>query len=614
MVLTENIMQNSALADEDAAPYLLTPLKRATERAASVRSPFIIGVTGHRNLAESDLARTRGAVASFFHTIRQALPETELRVMLGMAAGGDLVVAETALGLGIAVDAVLPMPLAEFVVDFDEQSRCLLTKLLSHRNLHCIELPLPASDAGRLLANAPDRRKAAYRNLTEVLIRKSNLMLALWDGKASRRPGGTTDTVLRCLRVLADENCDASRLEFTPADPRADTDSTFVYWIPIAPGGNDEAVAATPPCFLTSMGDAILKFGSGPPDALRRRLEEFNDYNLDFRRVAADLRTAPRDSLLARVPTDLLLEDHPTLVRINTEYGKADTLALHYQKRSDGLFGMFGIFAFMMGCLYLTYDKLGENRGVLLAYLIILLASMVLYRLLYTKVWFVKHLRYRALAETLRVMFYLCLAGVGRSVDAAEVLALSGIEHFEGFGWIGYVLKNVDPVGIRSALPLDPRRSDYVRTAWVEDQHRYFSRKVKQLENRSRKVSQWQIVAVVLTVVVLFTRILFSQPMRSVYVMPGVPLKNLLMLGASVTALFLGAWKLHQSKMATRELIWQYKNQLAQFSRSGAELERTAMPSRRTELLVELGKRSLMESYLWTIHRYHREHAPPAGA
>jgi hypothetical protein len=85
------------------------------------------------------------------------------------------------------------------------------------------------------------------------------------------------------------------------------------------------------------------------------------------------------------------------------------------------------------------------------------------------------------------------------------------------------------------------------------------------------------------------------------------------MLGAEILALFLGAWKLHQSKMATRELIWQYKNQLAHFLRASTELERTATPSRKAELLVDLARRSLMESYLWTIHRYHREHAPPGG-
>jgi hypothetical protein len=604
-------MQNTALA-EDAAQYLVEPRSSASsEGGASACSPFVIGVTGHRNLAENDLARARGAVASFFDAIRKLLPDTELNVMLGLAAGGDLVVAETALALGIHVEAVLPMPPAEFVVDFDDRNRRLLTELLAHRNLHYVEAPLTESSS---LPNAPASREAAYRRLTEVLIRKSNLMLALWDGKASRRPGGTTDTVLHWLRARADEGPEASRLEFTAADPGTDTDSPFVYWMPVAPGGNDDAIAATPPCFLTGLGDTILQFGSRPPEALRRRLEEFNDYNRDFSRVAADVRTAPCDSLLAAVPAELLGEDRSRLVQIDTEYGKADTLALHYQKRSDGLFGMFGVFAFVMGCLYLVYDKLGENQGILLVYLLILLGSVVLYRLLYTKVWFVKHLRYRALAETLRVTFYLCLAGVGRNVDPAEVLSLSGIEHFEGFGWINYVLKNVAPVSMAQAPLLDPRRSEYVRNAWVDDQRRYFSRKVGQLERKSARVSRWQMAVVVITVGVLLTRMLFSRSLGTVYVGPGVPLKNLLMLFAGVTALFLGAWKLHQSKMATRELIWQYKNQLTNFSRSSAELERTGTPERRTEVLVELGKRSLMESYLWTIHRYHREHAPPAGA
>jgi hypothetical protein len=605
-------MQNQALAAEYEAQYLVEP-GSSTKRAVSACTPFVIGVTGHRNLAEGDRARVRHGVGSFFDTIRQLLPDTELSVMLGMAAGGDLVVAETALARGIHVEAVLPMPLDEFVADFDDRNRRLLLDLLARPNLNCIESPLTARGESSSLHDVVPWREVAYRNLTDVLNRKSNLLLALWDGKASRRPGGTTDTVLRCLRVRTDENCEAPRLQFTAVDAGADTDAPFVYWMAIAPGGNDHTVAATPPCFLAGLGDTIMQFGSTPPDALRRRLKEFNDYNRDFRRVAANLYTPPSDSLLASLPQDLLGEGSARLAQINTEYGRADTLALHYQKRSDGLFGIFGIFAFVMGCLYLIYDKLGENQGVLLAYLTVLLGSLVLYRLLYTKVWFVKHLQYRALAETLRVSFYLSLAGIGRSVDAAEVLALSGIESFEGFGWIGYVLKNVAPLSSVPAPLLDPRRSEYVRNAWVEDQNRYFSRKVKQLQQKSKRVSRWQLAALVVTVVVLVMRLLFEHSLRTLYVIPGVPLKNLLMLFAGVSALFLGAWKLHQSKMAARELIWQYKNQLAHFSRSSAELERTTTPARRAELLVELGKRSLMESYLWTIHRYHREHAPPAG-
>lgn len=601
---------NRALREQQAVQYPVEPGSGVNDSAARTRSPFVVGASGHRNLVDDDLARARRDVVSFFETVRALLPDTELTVMLGMTAGGDLMVAETALELGIRVQAVLPMPLTEFAADFDDRSRRLLLHLLANRNLHCVELPAPGSGAS--LSNV-EAREACYRNLREVLIRKSNLMLALWDGKVSPRPGSTADTVLRCLGVRTDENKHTLRLEFTAGDPRGNTDSPFVYWMPIAPGGDDERIAATPPSFLTGLGDTIVQFETRLPDALRQRLQDLNEYNRDFRRVAADGRRPSSESLLAGAPGDLLLEDRPRLERIDFEYGRADTLALHYQRRSDGLFGMFGVFAFVIGCIYLIYDKLGENQVFLSVYLMILVLSLALYRLLYTKVWFVKHLRYRALAETLRVEFYLCLAGVGRSVDAAEVLSLSGIEHFDGFGWIGYVLKNVEPIGIAPAPELDPRRSAYVREAWVDSQHRYFSGKVGQLEKKSRRVSQGQTAVIAVTVLVLLMQLLFARSMHTLYVISDVPLKNLLMLGAGIMALFLGAWKLHQSKMATRELIWQYKNQLAHFARSSSELERTAAPNRRTELLVELGRRSLMESYLWTIHRYHREHAPPTG-
>ena len=78
-------------------------------------------------------------------------------------------------------------------------------------------------------------------------------------------------------------------------------------------------------------------------------------------------------------------------------------------------------------------------------------------------------------------------------------------------------------------------------------------------------------------------------------------------------ALVLGVWELHQNKMAVRELLWQYRNQLDHFSRARARLTHTSSAVRRRHVLARLGKDSLMESYLWTIHRYHREHEPGRG-
>lgn len=569
---------------------------------------FVIAVIGHRHLREDDLEDVRDRVRQFFASIRSMLADSEIIVMTGMAAGGDLMVAETALALGIRVEAVLPMPLRHFVLDFDARNRSLLERLLANPNLSYVELEPPEIVVS---VEHPAWRDAAYRNLTDVLIRKGNLMLALWDGKVAHRPGGTADTVLRYLRVRTDENHHARHVEFAPGDPSANTDAPFLYWIPIAPSGTAGFLMQTEPCSLTGLGDTIQSCGAEPPAAVRSRLEDLNQYNKDFRRIASEVSDA--NSLANGIPADLTVADANRLRRIDAEYVKADALALYYQKRSDGLFGLFGAFAFMIGSLYLIYDKLGENLVFLEAYLSVLAISLVLYRTLYSKIWFVKHLRYRALAETMRVNFYLCLAGVGQRVDSAEILALSGIARFEGFGWIGYMLRNVESVQVRAAQAPDVRCSDYVREAWVENQCRYFKRKVRQLELKSRRVALGQSVTLAITILVLLARMLFASSMKDVYVMANVPLKNVLMLGVGVAALFLGAWKLHQSKMATRELIWQYKNQLTHFSQSSSELQRTAMPARRIEVLVELARRSVMECYIWTIHRYHREHAPPAG-
>jgi hypothetical protein len=94
----------------------------------------------------------------------------------------------------------------------------------------------------------------------------------------------------------------------------------------------------------------------------------------------------------------------------------------------------------------------------------------------------------------------------------------------------------------------------------------------------------------------------------------GIPVENALTFLIGLMAVTLASWELHQNKMASRELLWQYRNQLKHFSRASAQLARTLATGRRLEILVALGKDSLMESYLWTIHRFHREHEPPGRA
>jgi hypothetical protein len=304
--------------------------------------------------------------------------------------------------------------------------------------------------------------------------------------------------------------------------------------------------------------------------------------------------------------------DGPVLERIDTQYGKADALALHFQKRSDRLFAFLNLVAFAMGLAYLTYEKFMSTRLLLFVYLVILTWSVTVYYVLHERHWFAKHLMCRALAETLRVKFYLRLAHCDQLVDAEEVLSLSGINRFHGFGWIGHVL-----IGVEGPAPQGNPESgvqrDAVDRAWIENQCQYFVRKVAKLQ-RSSVRTKWlkRILFGVIIAVVLILLLLGEQANERLRV--GTSVENALTFLMGLVAVTLASWELHQNKMASRELLWQYRNQLKHFSRARAQLARTLAAGRRVEILAALGKDSLMESYLWTIHRFHREHEPPGRA
>ena len=583
-----------------------------------VVSPFVVGVSGHRDLCPDALPHLVAAVTSILEQLKQHLPDSELRLMAGMAAGADLLVVQTALELGVGVDALLPLPLGQYAADFTPDSFALLKTLLAHPGVRCRELPPTAAIAEE--AHGSAGRDAHYATLTHNLVRRCSLLVALWDGEPSPLPGGTADTVLRYLGVRTDRNKDDERLEFSAASSESDLPARLVYWIPAARAKNGSthggAVAGGgAPCFLAGLGDDALQRLPAMPRRLEVHLRSLNVYNREYQRFNGSWPAPPApDSLLSGLPPTHHLDPPAVaaLERIDSQYGKADALALHFQKRSDQLFAFFNLVAFVMGLAYLTYEKLMSTRLLLFVYLLILISSAGVYHLLHERRWFAKHLMCRALAETLRVKFYLRLARSDHLVDAEEVLSLSGINRFHGFGWIGHVLIGVEAPAAAGECAA-ARERDGVDLAWIENQCQYFVRKVAKL-HRSGVRTRWLkrilfgvIVAMVLTLLVLGE----AAGDRLIW---GTSLENALTFVMGLMAVTLASWELHQNKMASRELLWQYRNQLKHFSRARAQLTRTSGAGRRLEILAELGKDSLMESYLWTIHRFHREHEPPGRA
>jgi hypothetical protein len=579
----------------------------------TMSSPLVIGVSGHRDPHPAALPQLSRQVDEFLADLRRRLPDTELRIMTGMAQGADLLVARAATKVGCKVDAVLPMPLERYVEDFDAESAAALRTLLADPAVTCSVLSAPPGSDESAPHGAG--RSVFYANLTHALTAKCNLLLALWDGRTSPLEGGTADTVLRYLGARTRPGHDDSSIEFQPADVAAETawGPHFVYWVPTPRA--DGAPVAREPGYLTGIGENLLAaHGSEMPHPLAQQFAELNTYNREFERLRGKSAFERLDSLLPTLGPIDSLADRDGLQRIDAEYGKADALAVYYQRHSDRLFRWFSYMASCMALLFLIYAKLWANSVLLSIYLTILLLSVAVFHRLRSHQWFSKHLVYRVLAETMRIKFFLRAAGADRLVSATELINLTGIDQFSGFSWIGNLLKNVEPLDARETdgRAADRARLESVHRHWIVGQQEYFRRRVRRLEREHRRLEVLK--SGLLFAIAAFALILlvFAIPLHE-RLLGAVTWKDAVLFLMGLLPVWLGIWELYQNKMAMRELLWQYRNQLGHFTIAELQLSRNTTADRSQEILAQVGKEALMESYLWTIHRYHREYEPPAA-
>jgi cadmium resistance protein CadD (predicted permease) len=434
----------------------------------------------------------------------------------------------------------------------------------------------------------------------------------LWDGQDSRLPGGTADTVLRYLDASA---AIPAHIGFVDDAGDTTTGHQFVYWVPAARKSSDVDLQSTSPCYLSTIGESLLRRHSDMPAELGHQLAELDDYNREFNSLLSNGRIQGTDSLLRTLPAGMTVPDSSLLREIDAEYGKADALAVFYQRYSDRLFKWFSLMASAMGLLFLVYAKLVDSKLFLLGYLGVLILGLGVFYSVRGRHWFSKHLVYRVLAETMRTKFYLRLASADRHLKAEDLISLTGIDQFEGFSWITNILKSVEPFVERDAPDQAEARKkiDSVHRAWIEGQQKYFKSKVKRLEKNHHRLERMKGILFMALVIITLVILMFGGGLRATELGGEVSLKDVLMFLMGLLPVWLGIWEIYQNKMATRELLWQYRNQLSHFSRAQLQLARASGWARHAAILAELGRESLMESYLWTIHRYHREHEPPAS-
>ena len=125
-----------------------------------------IGFTGHRVLV--DEAKCRGSIFGFLEQQKKSAVGSVYGVS-SVAAGADLLFAESCLQLALPLCVLLPLPVEEFRKDFDESSWSRAEEVL--RKAASVEV-----------TDGHQSREECYYECGIETVQRSRLLLALWDG------------------------------------------------------------------------------------------------------------------------------------------------------------------------------------------------------------------------------------------------------------------------------------------------------------------------------------------------------------------------------------------------------------------------------------------------
>jgi hypothetical protein len=147
---------------------------------------FIIGGVGHRILPLDQIFDIeRKLEISILDCAKRANGIQNLTLITGLAPGADTLIFRKGKSMGIRLYALLPMNMEEYRKDFTN----LAYRLEFESNLtFCTKV--------EILENS-GKRPQCYQKLGEEIVKRSDALLAIWDGKPARGMGGTAEVIER---------------------------------------------------------------------------------------------------------------------------------------------------------------------------------------------------------------------------------------------------------------------------------------------------------------------------------------------------------------------------------------------------------------------------------
>jgi hypothetical protein len=549
-----------------------------------------IGVTGHRDLVESEKPALEVRVRALFDSLSASYPDLDLQLLTALAEGADRLVAEIAIELEIPLVAVLPMNQLDYEEDFESSQ-----SLAEFRSM------LAKAQQVITLSNASGQnsfgRDSQYAQLGLFISNHCQVLLTLWDGKPFDAVGGTAHVVHYHLTGVMD----GFEGDLSPASLLADNANDLVHQIVCSrdrPDGEPaNGMSALDTFWFSSRRDGART--GEIPQAYRLQLGRMQQFARDWREKKAIVQSRSSSLLEGmpefEVPTGARQTDHV--------FQAADSLALHYQRRVNSSLGVIHLLAILMGLMFLVYSEYDGPGYMVLTFLALFFAGVAVHLIGSNREWHRKYLDYRALAEGLRVQMYWNLSGVVDTESAGFAYDNFLQSQDVDLGWIRHAMRQASMDRVRGQPP-EPGWVVWVIDQWIgeavrgQGQLAYYSS--KQVHNTSRFRRTRMLGNLCLWAGIMIAVLLFFLGTDG----DGEQRRALLVL-MGVLPLVAGIWNAYSHKKAEKELIKQYGFMSRVFRKARKLLDETADITFQRQVLRALGQAALDEGAEWLL--MHRE-------
>lgn len=562
--------------------------------------PLVLGITGHRDIVESDINRVYSSIKSIFEDIKKSCPNTPIKVLSPLADGADRIAARV--GLESGAELICPIPFSEEIYreDFNEESLKEFY-LLKSKATYVFNVCGESNYTKSTKSITNDEKDKYYEIAGKYIADHCHILIAVWDNKDSHKIGGTTQIVKYRLRETPTKMRDSNNfLELREKWP--------VYHIfarrksSVNCKNHELTQNIKPPKFLPLakeyksgfMNKFIRKIinyntpksGKELFSYIKERIEYLNSfYNKKFAKNNNLLEDKIKQFISGyTIPEELL-------AAVKT-YICADAVAINDQKHTKSIWRAIFIMAAFMALIFESYISFLHNWISILFYFI-LFCLIILLWVFHNRYRYLEHfLDERLLAESLRIQIYWKLSGLKDDVTDQYLL-----RHIRVLSWVVLAVKTIN----MQPQPQIKMNINDIKKIWIEKQKNYFNKALErdkqQLEIKD-KIAYFLYSAGILSTITLIILLIYNNFIPALFV-------HILDLSISLfpaaAALLIG----FSEKMAYKEHVIEYQRMGEIYSQADKYLEQRLdmnLDMNEEEIrqfLLTLGREALYENAEW---------------